>query len=213
MKAIIGKFLIVLGVLMLGGASWLFFSNLQEQQQAAASSEAAIHQVAQVMTQRAEQLYSKDPQPQETEPEETQPQLQTMPVVEIDGYDYIGFLGIPALELELPIMADWSYPQLQIAPCRFSGDLYSDDLVLMAHNYPKHFGRLQTLQPGDAVRFTDMDGRTMHCQVTAVEILEAEAVEEMTAGQAQLTLFTCTYGGQGRIAVRCGPAQGKTGNG
>lgn len=203
MKAIIGKFLIVLGVLMLGGASWLFFSNLQEQQQAAASSEAAIHQVAQVMTQRAEQLYSKDPQPQETEPEETQPQLQTMPVVEIDGYDYIGFLGIPALELELPIMADWSYPQLQIAPCRFSGDLYSDDLVLMAHNYPKHFGKISELKKGDIITMTDMDAVTVRYQVVAKDVLDPTAVEDMTAGEYDLTLFTCTYGGASRVTIRC----------
>ena len=33
-----------------------------------------------------------------------------MPEVEIDGNDYIGTLSIPALELSLPVMSQWSYP-------------------------------------------------------------------------------------------------------
>ena len=44
-----------------------------------------------------------------------------MTEVEINGNLYIGYLSIPALNLELPIMSTWSYPQLQIAPCRYHG--------------------------------------------------------------------------------------------
>ena len=36
-------------------------------------------------------------------PEATQ--VPEMPTAQIDGYDYIGTLTIPALELELPVMA------------------------------------------------------------------------------------------------------------
>ncbi|MCD8222105.1 MAG: hypothetical protein LUD07_07965, partial [Clostridiales bacterium] len=36
--------------------------------------------------------------------------------VTVDGYDYIGILTIPALGLELPVMADWDYTRLKIAP-------------------------------------------------------------------------------------------------
>lgn len=33
-----------------------------------------------------------------------------MPVKTIEGVDYIGILTIPALELELPVISEWSYP-------------------------------------------------------------------------------------------------------
>ena len=69
-----------------------------------------------------------------------------MPTVEIDGYDYIGYLDIPSLELSLPVMSEWSYPQLKIAPCRYAGSVYLDDMILAAHNYDRHFGRLKNLE-------------------------------------------------------------------
>ena len=34
-------------------------------------------------------------------------------------------------------------------------------------------------------------------------ILGATAVEDMTAGEYDLTLYTCTYGGENRVALRC----------
>ncbi|MCD8109676.1 MAG: hypothetical protein LUE14_06205 [Clostridiales bacterium] len=39
-----------------------------------------------------------------------------MDSIEIDGYGYIGTLSIPGYGLELPIMAEWSYQGLKIAP-------------------------------------------------------------------------------------------------
>jgi sortase (surface protein transpeptidase) len=66
-----------------------------------------------------------------------------------------------------------------------------------------HFGALHRLQAGDMVGFTDLDGTTYRYRVTAVEVLGAAAVGEMTQSGADLTLFTCTVGGKNRIAVRC----------
>lgn len=131
------------------------------------------------------------------------PKNYEMTEVEIDGYAYIGYLSIPALGLELPIMSQWDYERLKIAPCRYDGSTKSDDLVLLAHNYGKHFETLKNLVPGDEVYFTDMDDVISHYQVVTVEILTPNAVEEMVAGEYDLTLFTCTYGGQNRVTVRC----------
>ena len=128
---------------------------------------------------------------------------KAMTVVDINGYGYIGFLGMPSLDLELPVMSDWSYPQLRIAPCRYWGNLFTDDLVIMAHNYRWHFGSLSKLAYGDTVTFTDMHGETTEYEVKAVEVLAPSAVEEITSGNYDLTLFTCTYGGRSRIAVNC----------
>ena len=126
-----------------------------------------------------------------------------MPAVEIDGYRYIGILAIPVLELELPVMEDWSYPQLKIAPCRYSGSAYQGNLILCAHNYTTHFGRLKNLLAEDEVIFTDMAGHTFNYTVAEVETLNPTAVEEMRSGGWDLTLFTCTIGGQTRVTVRC----------
>lgn len=60
----------------------------------------------------------------------------------INGYPYIGYLHIPELELELPIMAGWTKDRLQISPCRYAGTVRGNDFVIMAHNYTGHFGKL-----------------------------------------------------------------------
>ena len=126
-----------------------------------------------------------------------------MEEVEIDGHIYIGYLSMPTVELELPIMSEWSYEKLTIAPCRYYGTLRGKDLVLLAHNYDRHFGRLNDLKVGDSVYFTEMDGTVTAYKVVARDILDPYAVEEMTAGLYDLTLFTCTYGGRSRVTVYC----------
>ena len=100
-------------------------------------------------------------------------------------------------------MADWSYPQLRIAPCRYSGSIWSDDMVLMAHNYARHFGQLSRLSIGEEVIFKDVNGITITYEVMAIDTLNPTEVEDMTSGEYDLTLFTCTYGGKSRVTVRC----------
>ncbi len=126
-----------------------------------------------------------------------------MPVETIQGEGYIGMLEVPSLGLQLPVMSEWSYPQLKISPCRYVGSAYKGDLVIAAHNYDCHFGRLKSLFQGDEVRFIDMDGNEFVYDVVEIEILEPTAIEEMVTGDWDLTLFTCTYGGQTRVTVRC----------
>lgn len=126
-----------------------------------------------------------------------------MPEIEIEGNRYIGVLKIPSLELELPIMSEWSYPKLKVAPCRYEGSAYLGNLIIAAHNYDCHFGSIKLLNPGTAVSFTDVDGNEFFYEVAEVEILDPYAIEAMESGEWDLTLFTCTYGGRERVTVRC----------
>lgn len=129
--------------------------------------------------------------------------VRGMPVFEMDGDCYVGYVDIPALNLSLPVMASWSYPRLKIAPCRYAGSVYYDDMVLMAHNYDRHFGGLKNLEIGDEVRFTDGEGNVFVYQVSMMEILNPTQVQEMTESGWDLSLFTCTVGGERRVTVRC----------
>ena len=126
-----------------------------------------------------------------------------MPVVIVEERAYVGMIEIPVLGLALPVLDDWNYPALKVAPCRYEGSAYTGDLIVMAHNYDRHFGKLRQLQPEDEVRFTDMAGNVFTYRVMELETLPGSAVEDMSAGQWDLTLFTCTYGGQSRVTIRC----------
>ena len=99
--------------------------------------------------------------------------------------------------------ADWSYALLDLAPCRYAGSAYLDDLVILGHNYRGFFRDLSQLQPGDTVFFTDTDGNRFSYAVSDFEQLRPSQTEDMLAGDWDLTLFTCTPGAQNRLAVRC----------
>lgn len=131
-----------------------------------------------------------------------EPEKTELPVVDIDGYGYIGYLSFPSLNMSLPVMDTWSYPQLKISPCRYSGSPFDNNLVIMAHNYERHFGNIDKLDIGDRITFTDMDGDSIYYEVLAIEVLMPTAVEEVTNGDYDLTLFTCTYSGKTRVTVR-----------
>jgi sortase A len=136
--------------------------------------------------------------------------LQTkMPTVKVDGYDCIGVLSIPVLDLKLPVLTDWSYSKLKKAPCHYYGSYYEKDFVIAAHNYKAHFGRLSELQTGDSVIFTDVGG-TKHCyEVAILEPLPKGATKEMITSGFDLSLYTCTIGGDSRVTVRCNAVEAR----
>lgn len=130
--------------------------------------------------------------------------LKEMETLALDGNLYIGLLEIPSLDLELPVMSEWSYDHLKTAPCRYSGSCFANDLVIAGHNYSGHFRNLKQLDIGADVYFTTVDGAVFHYTVDNMETLNPTQVTKMvTADNWDLTLFTCTVGGTSRCTVRC----------
>ena len=126
-----------------------------------------------------------------------------LPVLEVDGHQYIGTVSIPVIDVVLLVQEDWSPALLKTSPCRYMGSPYQGDLIICAHNYTAHFGLLKNLLPGDEVIFTDVEGNEFRYTVVELETLAGTAIGEMESGAWDLTLFTCTLGGQMRITVRC----------
>ena len=126
-----------------------------------------------------------------------------MPAVLIDGFAYIGILSIPSIHLEQPVLQQWNDQAVKKAPCCYAGSAYQNNMVIAGHNYRNAFGKLFDLQIGDEVTFTDTDGNLFCYRVAELETLPASAVAEMTGSTWELTLFTCTFGGRSRLAVRC----------
>ena len=190
MKANRGTVWINAGLLLIAAALFLSVYNEWESHEARDSARQVIAQLC-------------DALPTEAGEPTTLPDVRReMPVKTINGRDYIGVLSIPSLELELPVISQWDYPALKVAPCRYSGSLYQDNLIICAHNYASHFGKLKELQPGDIVLFTDMDEHVVTFQMVERETLNPMDTEGMEAGDWDLTLFTCTIDGQTRVTIR-----------
>ena len=195
----IGIGCIVLGILcLLTSVGFVMFNNYEATEGEKASQ--TLLQDVQTMIEAAEPEYI----PAETQPlsaiETAPPEMQTVPV---GSYNSIGILSIPVLELELPVLSNWTYDKLKQAPCHYYGSCYEENFVIAAHNYPSHFGRLSQLQAGDLVIFTDVTGTVHGYEVVLLETLLPTAIEEMITSGFDLSLYTCTPGGGSRVTVRC----------
>ncbi len=204
MKGKLGRILMCLGTVLLVMALSLFLYNKAQARQAQESTDLLLPQLlAEIREAETGKAWDDEVLIPGTPLEFVDPALLEMKEVEIVGNKYVGYVSIPDLYLELPVMSGWDYYKLKTAPCRYSGNLLTDDLVIMAHNFPHHFGRLEELTLGAMVSFTDAEGDVTRYEVVAIEVLAPTAVEDMTAGAFDLTLFTCTYGGRSRVTVRC----------
>lgn len=181
---------ILLGVCCLLSAAGIVVYNKWDDKNAQKASQDMLQEIQQQIAEESD-----------SENEEQHP--QQIPVGEIKGYEYIGILTIPALEVELPVLTDWSYAKLKVAPCLYYGNCYEPDFVIAAHNYQSHFGRLSKLQAGDIVTFTDVSGNIYGYEVILIETLAENATKEMITSGFDLSLYTCTPGGGSRVTVRC----------
>lgn len=210
-----GVLLIAAGAVLVILALSLLGNQKQEDVQAGEDASAALSAVQTLIQERQPPTDPPETQPEAPKPVHTPvkqtprpaPEEETlppeMPEVKVDGYGYVGYLTIPALELELPVMAQWDYTRLRIAPCRQFGSSRTDDLVIAAHNYDSHFGTLYLLSEGDAVIFTDMDGIVNHYTVARMDKVVPTDVEAVQYSGYDLVLYTCTPGLATRTTIFC----------
>ena len=202
-----GTGLIFLGLLLIAAALFLTAYNLYDEQRAEQSALQVIDRLedylpSEVPTEAStEPIVEQAPMPSDAPDYVLCPDME-MPVETINGMDYIGVLQIPSLELELPIASEWNYPNLKTAPCRYSGSAYLNNMIICAHNYSSHFGKLKNLSEEDVATFTDMAGNVFIYKMVERETLNPTDIEEMEDGDWDLTLFTCTVGGKTRVTIR-----------
>jgi len=183
--------LMVSGALCIIGALALAGYNIWDENRAGESVETDYAVLAEVIPE-------KDEEEQPIVPEE-QPMMTYM---EVDGRKYVGYLEIPAIDKYLPVQADCAESLLKHSPCLYDGTIY-DGMIIAGHNYRSHFSPLKQLDLGADIYFHDVDGNVWQYTLTATEVIDGYDVDAMKAGDWDLTLFTCTYGGEERYTLRC----------
>lgn len=218
MKHKLGIVCILLGAALIGSALLLFGYHRAEDAHAGTASQEAVSEIqkqieqaqtvameTQVTNQEDNINHSPEPSMDEILESDDEP-YTTGPVTMVGDYEYIGVLDLPALNLSLPIMSDWDYERLKMAPCRQFGSAATDDLVIAGHNYINHFGSLGMLKAGDSVTFTGTDGAVNTYVVSETATISPTETEKVTESGYPLVLYTCTYGRQSRIVIYCSRA-------
>lgn len=201
--------LMTAGLLCVFAAVGLIAYNMLDEKRASDALESNVTQLDDIIRanketeeERIQEITQKDPS-ETVVPDYILAPEYGMPTQEMDGYEYVGLISIPRFGTRLPIISQWSYPALKVSPCRYSGSAYTDDLILCGHNYTVHFGPIKNLREGDEVVFTDMVGNEFRYAVVEVETLQPSTLKTVGTGGYDLTLFSCTIGGQYRVTVRC----------
>lgn len=200
MKKKKGTFFIVIGIVLLIAALILTIYNIYDGKRAEKASALILPDLKAEIIEQGEELEGIE---NSSGADAFVNPDRDMPVIEIDGERYIGVLEIPDIDLVLPIMGEWSYSSLRTAPCRYVGSVYQNNMVIAGHNYARHFRPIKNLPVGTEIIFTDGENRIFEYELGWIEVMDGTAVEEMLAGEWDLTLFTCTYGGRARYAARC----------
>ena len=197
-----GGILIILGILLIMGSLSLTTYNVWDNERAGRASD----QVLQSIDEEIGAINPEDPS--------VAMDQDSMHTINIDGYDYIGTIEIPSLEIRLPVMAAWDYKRLKVTPCLYSGSYLDDDMVICGHNYRKHFSPIKWVDIGAEVYFITVDQVVYQYKVSNRTTVQPTSIPEMVdnltrapdsdkAEDWDLTLFTCNPGGTTRCAVRC----------
>lgn len=181
MKKIISKLLITIGIVLILYACFLLGKSKIEEQNAGKKSDEIID----ILNKKDNIIDGENKS------------------IIVDNINYVATIKIDKLGLILPIAEKFSYEILKKTPAIYQGRLDSNNLVICAHGYKKHFLYLDKLKSGDSVVITDLNRTETKYRVEVVEVLRETDIENMLTNDFDLTLFTCTKDGKSRVTIRC----------
>ncbi len=192
----LGKMFIIIGAVLLLAALSLVLWNKYESDSAYDKAQSALSALKEKMpTETVDRKNSLDLIEEEK---------GYVPTIEIDGNEYIGVVYIPSIDTELPVIKEWSYDNLAVAPCRYFGSVNENNLIIAAHNYETFFDKLKDLNPGDIIIFVTADGIKYEYEVSTTDIIDGGNPARMKSDfdSWDITLFTCTWSGYSRVTIR-----------
>lgn len=128
--------------------------------------------------------------------------------VTYQGYDVVGKIEIPAIDLEYPILdrATASSIELAVAVSYGPGPNKVGNTVIVGHNYRNgsFFGNNDKLQLGDKVYITDNSGTRIKYNIYNIYETSPDDGDYMirdTNGKREISLSTCTDNSKARLVI------------
>ena len=133
-----------------------------------------------------------------------------------EGYRYatIATISIPKINLQYPILDGETDSEaetealLKISPTKFWGSDPNEvgNFCIVGHNYrnSKFFSKVPTLENGDIIEITDLEGRTLRYSIyNKYEVVpeDLSCTSQLTNGKKEITVITCTNDSKMRVIV------------
>lgn len=135
--------------------------------------------------------------------------------VTIQGYNVIGILKIPKIQLEYPILDIDTYnPAETKAPLKISIVKYwggkvnqYGNLSIAGHNNydGTMFGKIKKLNIGDIIELTDLKSRTIQYQIYEKFVTNPNDITILETNDEtirEVTIITCTNGNRNRLILK-----------
>ena len=126
-----------------------------------------------------------------------------MPVLQIDGVDYVCLLEVPAFGITLPIQNQWGNSPLNRQPSRFWGSIYGGTCILGGSNYEGQFDFCTQVDVGDTILVTDMQGTQFSFRVSRIDRVNTTDFDQLYDETHPLVLFARDRYDDRYIVVRC----------
>lgn len=127
----------------------------------------------------------------------------------IEGFEVIGMLEIPKINLSTYILSETNTNSLKESVTKLCGPNINEvgNFCIIGHNYNKTtmFGNLKKLEINDTAILTNMYGQKVEYvvyDIFKVYPKEVECLHQETYGDRELTLITCTTGAIKRLVVK-----------
>lgn len=142
-------------------------------------------------------------------------EIQDNETVQLKGYNVIGIVNIPKINIQYPILAiETSNPEETKEPMRYGivkywGGNVNDygNLSIAGHNNYNGtmFGKTKQLEIGDIVELTDLSKTTMQYEIYDIFVTNPNDVSILATNDEtirEVTLITCTNGNRERLILK-----------
>ena len=130
-------------------------------------------------------------------------------------YSTVAVIEIPKIDITYPIIysnnqdSETMEDLLKISVVKYWGPEANQpgNFCVVGHNYhnKRFFSRAATLNNGDSIYLTDTNNKTLEYKVYAnyvVEPTDLKCTSQLTNGQTDITLITCTMSGKQRTIIK-----------
>ncbi len=142
-----------------------------------------------------------------------QNKLSTLKVIEVNmpekkgNYNILGEIEIPKINVKMYILDKTTNDSLNLSVTRFWGNGIHEagNFSIIGHNYKGMFRDLKELEIGDTFTLVDRTGRICTYVIYDIYIVEPDdvsCIEDTLLGQREVTLITCTTGGEKRLILK-----------
>lgn len=126
-----------------------------------------------------------------------------MPALSYDGKDYIALLENMSGSVKLPVLSVWDRLDALFTPCRLEGNPYEGSLILCLPDTGRQSDFVFSLDTGDTLTVTDMNGKVFRYSVAAIQHSSKADMNKLRDSDYDFSFFTGSDTSSGYVIVRC----------